>query len=242
MISQNIIHCHSASVLCTTWWHWCRITVVRHPSMLTPSHSSHRHFLLDALDSGLQCSGAAGRLVLYSLHCLQQGCDVGHHYLTDKQNGKNLINLISRLQSIVDVFISWPVKTVRLHDACLSEAPNFLLIFESSAAKIWLIQILPLFVQGSCVFFCGSSIGQDYEVVIHQTQRQGAHSTHVQQEEVHSPQDLKLKPYRWFARFFSFSPSLTIACKACCHPDSMAHCTATDCETDIKKRLHNSRW
>lgn len=75
--------------------------------MHTPSTRPHRQFLFDALDRGLQRSGAASGLVLYSLDRLQQGRHVGHHHLTretktkknTKKNETNLIKFTSTFQS-----------------------------------------------------------------------------------------------------------------------------------------------
>lgn len=53
-------------------------------SLLSPTARPHRQFLFDALDRGLQRSGATSGLVLHSLDRLQQGRHVGHHHLTEK--------------------------------------------------------------------------------------------------------------------------------------------------------------
>lgn len=49
----------------------------------------YRQLLFDALDGGLQCSGAPGGFVLYSLHGFQQRRHVGHHHLNTTGNKKN---------------------------------------------------------------------------------------------------------------------------------------------------------
>lgn len=46
-----------------------------------PRRCAHRQLLADVLYRGLQCPRPLGGLILHSLHCLQQGRDVGHHHL-----------------------------------------------------------------------------------------------------------------------------------------------------------------
>lgn len=58
----------------------------------------------------------------------------------------------------------------------------------------------------------------------------------------HSPEHLRLKSYRWFARFL-FTLSTKTTCEACCYPrkDSMTHRAAGDCEKEFTARGDNEQ-